>query len=102
MKSTPQCVSLLPDYLQSFADPGEMEKRFREGRRHDQSEPQDGIDIASQTQFLNILGAPGSGKSTFLRRLGQESLLVNSGEQADERLSTKYCHAQLRGTERWE
>ncbi len=84
-----------PDYLQSFADPDEMEKRFREGRCHDQGEPQDGIDIASQTQFLNILGAPGSGKSTFLRRLGQESLLVNSGEQADERLSTKYCHAKL-------
>ncbi len=86
---------VLPDFLHAFADPDEMENRFRDGRRHDQGEPLDGIDIANETQFLNILGAPGSGKSTFLRRLGQESLLVHSGEQADNQLSTKYCHARL-------
>ena len=36
------------------------------------------LDLANGVQFLNVLGAPGAGKSTFLRRLGLESLLPRS------------------------
>jgi hypothetical protein len=34
-----------------------------------------GLELANEVQFLNILGAPGAGKSTFLCRLGLEALL---------------------------
>lgn len=35
----------------------------------------DGIEVANNVRFLNVLGQPGAGKSTFLRRLGLEALL---------------------------
>lgn len=34
-----------------------------------------GIDVVNKYQFLNILGQPGSGKTTFLRKIGLEALL---------------------------
>jgi predicted NACHT family NTPase len=34
-----------------------------------------GITAANKERFLNILGAPGAGKSTFLKRVGLESLM---------------------------
>jgi predicted NACHT family NTPase len=37
-----------------------------------------GIAIANAERFLNILGAPGAGKSTFLKRIGLEALLPRS------------------------
>lgn len=33
-----------------------------------------GIDVANQKQFLMVLGAPGAGKTTFLRKMGLEAL----------------------------
>ncbi|WP_225414064.1 NACHT domain-containing protein [Stigmatella hybrida] len=33
------------------------------------------LDLANKERFLNVLGAPGAGKTTFLRRLGLEALL---------------------------
>lgn len=33
-----------------------------------------GIDYANSEQFLNVLGSPGAGKSTFLKKLGLEAL----------------------------
>jgi hypothetical protein len=35
----------------------------------------DGTKVANELQFLNVLGEPGAGKSTFLRRIGLEALL---------------------------
>ncbi len=35
---------------------------------------EDGIKVADNQQFLMVLGQPGSGKSTFLRRMGLEAL----------------------------
>jgi hypothetical protein len=34
----------------------------------------DGLEVANQQQYLMVLGQPGAGKSTFLRRIGLEAL----------------------------
>lgn len=39
-----------------------------------------GIQIANEEKFLMIRGGPGSGKSTFLRKIGMEALKGNQGE----------------------
>ncbi|WP_375510441.1 NACHT domain-containing protein [uncultured Nostoc sp.] len=41
---------------------------------------QEGIKVANQQQYLMVLGAPGAGKSTFLRKIGLEALKGKSGE----------------------
>ena len=55
-----------------------LEKRYRQtrfrsyvGRR---GEKCSGIDVANTKQYLMVLGGPGVGKSTFLRKLGLEAL----------------------------
>lgn len=45
-------------------------RRFRVGS----DERQDGFEVANREQYLIVLGGPGVGKSTFLRKLGLESL----------------------------
>ena len=47
--------------------------------RYRSKERQDGITVASQKQFLMVLGAPGAGKSTFLRKIGLESFKGKKG-----------------------
>ncbi|MEM9275259.1 MAG: NACHT domain-containing protein, partial [Cyanobacteria bacterium P01_F01_bin.143] len=42
-------------------------------------ERQEGIAIANQEQYLMVLGQPGSGKSTFLRKVGLEALKLTTG-----------------------
>jgi hypothetical protein len=81
------CVN--PKYLRKFATDKELESTMRKaGLRgfspheaafkgfapHD-SQPQDALGTANKTQFLSVLGQPGAGKSTFLRRIGLEALL---------------------------
>lgn len=63
----------------SFSTKEELEKTMRQqGMRKlalgiQNTRP--GIDLANEEQFLNVLGGPGAGKTTFLRRLGLEALL---------------------------
>ncbi|NEQ50575.1 MAG: NACHT domain-containing protein [Leptolyngbya sp. SIO3F4] len=45
-------------------------RRFRVG----ENERQDGLEVANQEQYLMVLGGPGVGKSTFLRKLGLDAL----------------------------
>ena len=59
-----------------------MEKVYREGDQRQfqsgrQRSTQDGITVANEYQYLMVLGGPGAGKSTFLRRLGLEALKGN-------------------------
>lgn len=60
----------------------EMEIAYRENRRWPfQNSPihqLNGLAIVNQEQLLMVLGSPGAGKSTFLRRIGLESLKDNS------------------------
>lgn len=47
-------------------------------------EKQEGIKVANEQQYLMVLGAPGAGKSTFLRKVGLEALKGKSGELQHE------------------
>lgn len=69
-----------PDYLRSMQSVESMEKLFSESSsrgfgHHKSPDRIDGMLEANQVPFLNILGPPGAGKSTFLKRAGIEALL---------------------------
>ena len=69
--------------LSRYGSPEEVEQAFRErGRRHfgsSSDKRQDGIQVANDKQYLMVLGAPGVGKSTFLRKVGLEALNGKKG-----------------------
>ena len=69
--------------LSRYRSPEEVEQAFRErGDRHFDStsdERQDGIQVANDKQYLMLLGGPGVGKSTFLRKVGLEALKGKNG-----------------------
>lgn len=44
----------------------------------------DGIQVANTKQFLMVLGSPGAGKSTFLRKIGLEALKGENGAYEHE------------------
>jgi hypothetical protein len=68
-------------YLSREKEIEELEKTFRISRNvMSLSERKSGIDVVNETSKLNILGPPGSGKSTFLRKIGMEALLMNTNE----------------------
>lgn len=66
-----------------YSSPEEVEQAFRTRReRHFDStsnERQDGTQVANDEQYLMLLGGPGVGKSTFLRKVGLEALKVQNG-----------------------
>ena len=61
----------------------EVEETFRESGRTDftstSNERQDGMRVANNEQYLMVLGGPGIGKSTFLRKVGLEALKGQDG-----------------------
>ena len=62
-----------------------LEKAYREGQQRQfqigrERSAQDGIIVANEYQYLMVLGGPGAGKSTFLRRLGLEALKGKEGQ----------------------
>ncbi|MEM8720178.1 MAG: NACHT domain-containing protein [Cyanobacteria bacterium P01_G01_bin.39] len=77
-------VQLLnPEALQTFESIGALESVFRENKvRGFQQEcpKQPGIKVANKEQYLMVLGAPGMGKTTFLRKVGLEALKRNKGD----------------------
>lgn len=66
-----------------------LEDSFRQTRlrgyafRHSNDEKHSGISIANQKQYLMVLGGPGAGKSTFLRKVGLEALRTFHYERAE-------------------
>ncbi|MEM9400842.1 MAG: NACHT domain-containing protein, partial [Verrucomicrobiota bacterium] len=64
--------------LKYFEGLDNLEKLYRKtGSRNfriGQNERQDGLTVANTEQYLMVLGGPGIGKSTFLRKLGLEAL----------------------------
>jgi hypothetical protein len=78
-------------FLQRFASIEDLEASFlgsasrgffglSEEEQHHYA-AQSGMRIANSYSHLNILGAPGAGKSTFLRRVGLEALLPQPSRQ---------------------
>lgn len=65
-----------------------IEKAFREeSKEHSGSNSnkrQDGMQVANDKQYLMVLGGPGIGKSTFLRKVGLEALKGKGGNFAHE------------------
>ncbi|MFG6105899.1 NACHT domain-containing protein [Leptothoe sp. EHU-05/26/07-4] len=68
------------DDVLGFESPQALEQQYRKTRfrssigRRNSNEKRSGIDVANEKQYLMVLGAPGAGKSTFLRKLGLEAL----------------------------
>uniref|UniRef100_A0ACD5GUS1 NACHT domain-containing protein n=1 Tax=Desertifilum tharense IPPAS B-1220 TaxID=1781255 RepID=A0ACD5GUS1_9CYAN len=61
-----------------------LEQAFRKSQRRrfqtEKSGKKTGIEIANQHQYLMVLGSPGAGKSTFLRKMGLEALKSQKGQ----------------------
>ena len=70
---------------------GALEDTFRQARfrgysaRSNSDQKYSGIAIANQKQYLMVLGGPGAGKSTFLRKVGLEALHVFHHDRAQYR-----------------
>lgn len=64
--------------LRYFVSAEGLEKQFREGGRRrflpSKARKESGIAVANQQRFLMVLGGPGIGKSTLLRKIGLEAL----------------------------
>ena len=71
-----------------YRSPEDIEKAFRERNQShwilSPDERKDGTQIANEKQYLMLLGAPGIGKSTFLRKVGLEALKGRKGKFAHE------------------
>ena len=77
-------VQFLNQHIVSrYSSPADVEQAFRDrnSRPFDSisDERQDGIQVANSKQYLMLLGAPGVGKSTFLRKVGLEALKGKNG-----------------------
>lgn len=76
-------VQFLSEYeVKRFVRVEDLERLYRESGyrlRYNRDERQDGIAVASEKQFLMVLGQPGAGKSTFLRKIGLEFLKGKKG-----------------------
>lgn len=68
-----------PSYLNFYQTLEGLEQSYQEKskrRFHDQATSRKpGVDVANKEQYLNVLGSPGTGKTTFLKRIGLEALL---------------------------
>ena len=69
--------------ISRYNSPENVEKAFQDRNRIPfdsvSDEHQDGIQVANEKQYLMVLGGPGVGKSTFLRKVGIEALKGKNG-----------------------
>lgn len=83
LESVYTAVKLLDDRsLRYFRTEQDLEEAYRQSARRSfqvgTDERLDGMEVANQKQFLMVLGGPGIGKSTFLKKLGMEALKSES------------------------
>lgn len=85
-------VKLLDDYsIRDYSTPDDLEALYRQGNQRrfwlfSENERVGGLEIANQKQYLTVVGGPGAGKSTFLRKVGLEALKGGQGEFRQDRL----------------
>ena len=78
-------VQFLDDQrISEYESPEEAEEAFRQRYRDrfilSSDERKDGTEVANEKQYLMLLGGPGVGKSTFLRKVGLEALKGKEGK----------------------
>jgi predicted NACHT family NTPase len=106
LESVYTAVRLLDHYgIKEFASLESLEKAYRQGgqtrfRGSDDQKKQkkSGISVANQEQFLMVLGEPGAGKSTFLRRIGLAALV---GKKAKKDAYKHRCIPVFIELKRW-
>jgi predicted NACHT family NTPase len=79
LESVYTSVQFLDDSaIRSFESVETLEEVYRKAPRRSfqpkNCKKQDGLNVANDKQYLMVLGGPGAGKSTFLRRMGLEAL----------------------------
>jgi predicted NACHT family NTPase len=84
LESVYTAVQFLDDRaIRSFESVETLEEVYRKAKQRSfQSEDcqkQEGLKVANEKQYLMVLGGPGAGKSTFLRRMGLEALKGKKG-----------------------
>jgi predicted NACHT family NTPase len=74
--------------IKQFASVEDLEKAYRKagqtrlrGSDDKKQQKKPGISVANQEQFLMVLGEPGAGKSTFLRRMGLAALVGKKAQK---------------------
>ena len=69
--------------IRQFESSEGLEEIYRDSQKRrfrvSECRSQDGITVANNNQYLMVLGYPGSGKSTFLRRMGLEAFKGEKG-----------------------
>jgi hypothetical protein len=74
--------------LTRFDSVESLEQEFRQSRERSfqprDSVKRDGLKVANEKQYLMVLGGPGAGKSTFIRKIGLEALKGNLGGYTHE------------------
>jgi NACHT domain len=72
-------VNFDPEFIRTFQTVDTHEQAFRT-RDWSQKDCRLGMSVANDTAFMMVLGGPGMGKSTFLRKVGLEALKQGQGE----------------------
>ncbi|MGL5833179.1 MAG: NACHT domain-containing protein [Waterburya sp.] len=66
-------VNFQADIICGYQSLNAQEQVFRQKAKEDR-EKRPGLEVANQEQYLMVLGNPGTGKTTFLRKVGLEAL----------------------------
>jgi hypothetical protein len=76
--------------IRSFESIQNLEEAYRKANKRSfqqqDCQKQEGLKIANQKQYLMVLGQPGGGKSTFLRKIGLEALKGKKGGFEHDRI----------------
>ncbi|MEG4291121.1 NACHT domain-containing protein [Microcoleus sp. C2C3] len=76
--------------IRSFESIQNLEEAYRQAKERNfqqqDCKKQEGLKIANQKQYLMVLGQPGVGKSTFLRKIGLEALKGKKGGFKSDRI----------------
>lgn len=77
-----------PETIRGFETVEGLEQHYRKtkqrGFNQNNSKTESGMDVANAEPYLCVLGGPGIGKTTYLRKIGLEALLSKEGQYQHE------------------